>query len=144
MCCTIGHIVVLWGYVEYNLYFCLSTIYIKYGCKTTNQKIPKFLKRQIEYLRKCFESDLLLPFKDQGLLLINRIASLSKKRDEIIHSTYFGIEKASINFKKFGFNTPKRLYINDVEHTMATLLDTQKKIDILANDLVDFYYRLEG
>jgi len=123
LCCAIGHVVVQWGFVEHNLNFCIAVIYSKYGGKdiVKNHKFPKFLKRQITFLRDCFNKlDLLLPFKDDGLSLINRIVIFSKKRDEIIHSTYAGEETDSFIFKRFDFNTPKKLRL--LQNTSPNLL----------------------
>lgn len=139
LCCAIGHVVVQWGFVEHNLNFCVATIYSKYGGNDLikNHNFPKFLKRQIEYLRDCFKKlDTLHPFEIEGLSILDRIVILSKKRDEIIHSTYGGSEPDYFIFRRFDFNTPHKLYVSDISQTFAAILDVRKKIEVLAADLL--------
>jgi hypothetical protein len=144
--CAIGHVVVQWGFVEHNLYICLAYIYQNFGGNkiANNKKIDKFLKRQKEFLRDCFNNiDSLASFKDEGLSLLDRVATLANERDDIIHSTYAGLWDDSFKFYKFSFKS-QMIYIKKLKRNINSILKSRKKIEVLAADLGHFCSRLAG
>jgi len=145
--CAIGHVVVQWGFVEHNLYICLAYIYHNFGGKklAKNQEISKFLKRQKRFLRDCFNNiDSLASFKDEGLSLLDRVATLANERDDIIHSTYAGLWDDSFKFYKFSIRDSDMIYIKKLKRDTNSILQTRKKIQDLAADLGNFVLRLSG
>jgi len=145
LCRAIGNVVIQWGFVDHNLYLCLGIIYGKYGGKdkTDNDKIEKFLKRQLPFLRICFNNlDSLTAFKKEGLLLLDRIANLSDERDKIIHSTYAGYNEGFFSFNKFTFNRPQNIHIKNLNRTINYFFKVGKRIEVLAKDLGNFGLKL--
>lgn len=143
LCCAIGHVIVQWGFVEHNLYICLAYIYHNFGGNkiTKKPKIEKFTGRQIAFLRECFNKlDSLTNFKSEGLSLLDRVATLAIERDDIIHSTYGGSWDSSFKFYKFSFR--EMVYIKKIKRTLKSVLETRKKIEVLAADIVPFGLRL--
>jgi hypothetical protein len=146
LCCAIGHVIVQWGFVEHNLNICVSTIWHNFGgnkiAKTI--EIDKFQRRQIVFLRDCFKMlDSLSPFKDEGIPLLNRTATLLNERDDIIHSTYAGLWDDSFKFYQFSFKE-QMIYIRKLKRNINSVLETRKKIQGLATDLGHFGLRLSG
>jgi hypothetical protein len=149
LCLAIGHVVVQWGFVEHNLNLCLGWVYFAYEGKkiAKRKKIEKFQRRQIDFMRDCFNNPhlhSLAHFKDEGISLLDRTATLVNDRDDIIHSTYGGLYKGSFDFIKFDFNNPQILYIKKVKRTINSILETRKKIEVLAADIGHFGLRLAG
>ena len=147
LCCAIGHVVVQWGFVEHNLNICLSIIWHTFGGNkiAKKRKIDKFQRRQIDFLRDCFKTLYsLAPFKDEGIPLLDRIATLLNERDDIFHSTYAGLWEDSFKFYTFSFRDSQMIYIRKLKRTIASILETRKKIQDLAADLGHFGLRLSG
>jgi hypothetical protein len=147
LCCAIGHVVVQWGFVEHNLTLCQAWIYSNYGGKKIlkEPKMEKFSRKQIKFMCKCFNKlDSLAHFKDEGLALLDRVTSLINERDAIIHSTFGGIYKNSFNFIKFDFSKPQNIYVAKLNRTINSILETRKKIELLAADIGRFGLRLAG
>jgi hypothetical protein len=86
----------------------------------------------------------LIPFKDEGISLLNRVANLVNERDAIIHSTYAGLYKGSFDFAKIDLTNPEMLQIKEIRRTINSILETGKKIQDLAKDLAHFGFRLAG
>jgi len=147
LCCAIGHVIIQWGFVEHNLTLCLSWIYFDYGGNKIADKIKieKFQRRQINFMRKCFNKlDSLISFKEEGLVLLDRVATLINERDAIIHSTYGGLYKNSFKFIRFDFKKPQVIYVEEINRTINSILETRKKIEVLAADVCRFGLRLAG
>jgi len=149
LCLAIGHVVVQWGFLEHNLNLCLGWVYSAYGGKkiAKRKKMERFQRRQIDFMRDCFKNpnlQSLAPFKDEGISLLDRTATLINDRDDIIHSTYDGLYKGSFDFIQFNFDNPQILYVKKVKRTINSILETRKKIEDLAADLGRFGLRLAG
>jgi hypothetical protein len=136
----IGLIVLQWSYVERNMDYILKIIAEDYDTKKfiTIKTLSPFSGKKISLLRKCFNQ---LPslgsFKKDGKSLMKRAETISKKRNQLIHSTFDGINPdGSINFLSLTRPKGELKYIfNRFVYTVPTLFDLDKKIEVLARDI---------
>lgn len=148
ICGFIGNIVLQWSYVDRNLDLTLKIISDNYDTNNiiiNNKNFSPFAGRKIRLLRICFEQlSSLIPFKIDGLSLMKMALDTSMERNDIIHSTFAGINSdRSINFQKLIITKKERKYsIRNFVHTIPTLLDLGKKIEVLARDIGLFGLRL--
>ncbi len=139
----IGLIVLQWSYVERHMDYIFKIIAEDYDTKKfiNINTLSPFSGRKISLLHKCFNQ---LPslglFKKDGKSLMKRTKTISKKRNQLIHSTFDGINSdGSINFLSLTRPKGELKYIfNRFVYTVPTLLDLEKKIEVLARDIALF------
>ncbi len=143
---AIGAIVTNWAYVEQPLDMCVAIIY--HHCngkvKARKQEIPRAMTVKVEFLQKCFNQlDCLLPFKFEGLSLINRASQLSTERNDIIHMRLHGINPdGSYLFDKFDY-TRTIHEVRQISFTIDDFIQFGNKTMALASEIVLLCQRLQ-
>lgn len=145
----IGHIVLQWSYVDHNLDCCINIISKDFDTMDliNVKSMSKFAGKKIELIKLCLEQ---LPsmavFKKDGLSIMKNASIICTKRNDIIHSTYAGINPdGSYNFQRLiVVKKTHRFIIHKDIHTISTLLELRKKIEVLARDIGLFGLSLRG
>lgn len=149
LCHPIGHIVLEWSYVDLNLDLTLKIISEDYDTLNmiNNTSMSKFAGNKIKLVSLCLEK---LPslniFKNDGLAIMKKAKDICNERNDIIHSTYAGLNNdGSFNFRKLVITKKTRRYIIDNNiYTITTLLELEKRIEGLATDIGRFGLGLRG
>ncbi len=151
ICCTIGIMVIQWGYIEEFINQCVLLLY--HTCKGKNTKtcqksgMPRTqFSRKLEFLTEILEAPLLSKYRNEGLGLICRTELLSKYRDTIIHSAMIELKPDSFKLSKYQYDkNAKKINIPNLDHSEYTLDDLsqfRKMFQALASDLAPFVDRL--
>jgi len=136
----IGVIVLQWSFVDRNLDLIVKIIAEDHDTKNfiNINTLSPFAGRKVKLMRKCFNQlPSLIVFKKNGLSLMKRTKSISKERNMLIHGTFAGLNSdGSINFQYL--TRPKnelKYIIQNFTHTVPTLLDLEKRIRLLAEEM---------
>ena len=140
--CAIGKAIVTWSIVERFLDMCILIIYHSYALTLPDLKeIPHSLTNKTKFVKKALkDSNVLLPFSDEGRKLMNRINVLKNDRHNLSHGMLLDIYTDSFDIQKFEYK--KHTYddkkipikIKDCLHLGNKFLD-------LANELAYFFRR---
>jgi len=137
----IGHIVLQWSYVDSNLELCLKIIQEYHDTKNiiSNKSKSKLTGRKIDLIEECLKKlPSLIPFKKDGLVIMEKALNISKKRNIIIHGTYagFNTHDGTYNFNKLVYNKQKKQhFIEQYSYTLSKIADLGKTILELATDI---------
>ncbi|OGP72503.1 MAG: hypothetical protein A2Y80_05480 [Deltaproteobacteria bacterium RBG_13_58_19] len=144
---ALGTVVVKWNLVEHLLDYCVAIIYHNCGGKSIvkqdKNKVPRFMESKANYLKNCLEKlDILLPYKDEGLLLVKRSSDLSKERNDMIHMRLMGKNPdGSFLFDKLDHKAMHESRM--LPYTINQFHQFGTKILDLAEDLGQFCKRLQ-
>ena len=140
----IGAIVLQWSNVDRNLDYLIKIIAEDHDIKNiiNTKSLTPFAGKKISLLIECFtEYPSLDAFEKSGLTLMKRAKTTSKDRNKLIHSTFDGLNLSnrSMNFEYLTRPKKELKYnIHRFSHTLATLLDLEKRIRGLAADIAYF------
>jgi hypothetical protein len=142
---AIGRIIVNWSLVERMLANCVIILYSSYwGSELPGIKeIPVSLNRQIAFVRKALNNTEmpLLPFKDEGEKLMDRIQNLKDVRHNITHGMLVDMDKDSFDIQKFKYD--KRTFDDlKINVKVDDCLESGNKMLVLANELGRFFRHL--
>jgi hypothetical protein len=143
---ALGSVVVNWNFVEHPLDYCVALIYHSCGGKTILKKyeneVPVSMTGKTDLLEKSFKKiDILLPFKDEGLLFVKHSLALSKKRNDMIHMRLMGKNPdGSFLFDKIDYKKMHESRL--ITYTINQLYEFGKEISDLGDDLGQFCKRL--
>lgn len=147
LCYPVGAIVLQWSYVDLTLDSTIKIISKYYDTMdlVNIKSMSKLAGNKIKLIELCLNQlPSLTIFKKDGLNIMENASVICNKRNDIIHSTYDGINpNGSYNFKRLVVvkKTHRFIIYKDI-YTIPTLIELQKKIQDLARDIGLFGSRL--
>lgn len=95
----IGKITSLWALMEQALDAWVGIVFHSCGGRKLRNGLPHGLKRKLEFLRTGFKQiPDLAPFKDDGLVLLEKIASNKDRRHDVVHGAISAVEAETGKF----------------------------------------------
>ena len=96
-CASIGWVEVNWALYESQLVNWCQIMFVTFGWRgsgrASEKEFPKPYSRKVRYLRSGFEGlPEFHPFKEKGLALLERAATLSNIRDDLTHGVITSLE----------------------------------------------------
>ena len=83
---SVGQLVIGWSFVEMSLKQWIAIIYHGAGGKHIEHEIPRGLKSEIKFLRRCFRNiSSLEPFANEATSVLDRAAKLADIRHAVVH-----------------------------------------------------------
>lgn len=130
LCTAVGFVVLIWGMIERQLDNWVMVIFHDCNGDTIRKDIPRSLKPKIAFLRKAFRTlQVLEPFKDDALDMLQQVSQLSEKRHDFVHGS---IEK--VTPKTFEFS---RIEYSERHHHVKYKKFSAKNYPALSRSLLD-------
>jgi hypothetical protein len=109
---SLGRITFAWTSIETCVDIWVNYLYRTLDCKCNEPRIPRFIKRKIDYLKRAIPTipQDITHLKEEWLSLVRRIAPYASRRDMFSHSSVLGL----------GLDRPKLRFIQSIysEHTI--------------------------
>ena len=140
----IGYIVLQWSNGDRNLDWIIKIISEDHDTKSiiNTESLTQSVGRKIRLLHTCFNQyPSLVNFKKDGKALMDKVEATSKERNKLIHGTFDGLNLSNKSMDFEYLTRPKKELKYNIErftHTLATLLDLEKRIRDLASDMAAF------
>lgn len=144
---AIGSVVVFWNMVEHPLDYLVAIFYHIFDARSLmkkfNNEVPKAFNNKTELLKKCFNQiNQLLPFKNEGLFLLDHAIQLADKRNDMIHMILMG--KAPDNSYMFNkIDYKEKHHSRQLSYSIPQILDFGKEILNLGVKLTNFVHLVQ-
>jgi hypothetical protein len=93
-CTAIGWIEINWAMVEQQFDRWMQVIFLRLGGKALEKHVPRGFSGKVRFLRRAFNTiNLLAPFRDRALSIIQRTDDYSNMRHNLNHPGILGDSK---------------------------------------------------
>lgn len=129
----IGFVAVNWSLAEQMLDACVVTIYHDFAGNELALTLPRSFSQKIKYTRKAFlEIPKLKVFGEEGLALVDRMDTLSERRNALAHGVVTSVQATIGKFEM------ARLEYDQHTHESKRMVFDPKAFPVLSQDLLDF------
>jgi hypothetical protein len=100
LCRAVGFTVLIWAHIEQILDAAIAVVFQNCGGNKINQQIPRNLKSKLVFMRKSLRKiNVLEPFQEQGLALMDRISNMKQRRHDVVHGVVTSLTSADGSFE---------------------------------------------
>lgn len=132
LCQAVGFTVITWAHVEQILDMLIAIVFQSCGGDQINPKIPRNLMSKLDFMRKSLRKlDVLQPFQDWGLDLMDRISNMKQQRHDLVHGVITSSAPSVDGIFEF-----RRLDAKETMHHIKQSDFDLKKFPALAKELV--------
>ena len=140
LCQAVGFTVLTWAHIEQILDMSIAVVFQNCGGNEINPQIPRNLKSKLVFMRKCLRNlDVLGPFQEQGIDLMDRISNMKRRRHDVVHGVITSLAASDGVYEFRRLDTKEAMHhVKDSDFNLNKFPDFAKVLSDLGTDMVQF------